>query len=231
MAEHLRPSPAPLLLIAALLGGCACPEVGELYRYAGYDLATPDSALTYFQEAVLRGDIRHQYLVLSEALKRRVEEEQGRALSLQNYAIVAGDVREFLEERVGSLEDVFIGPPIFTRPDVAGVEVSSRDQRAVVQMILERGWSVYWKDPSRPPLHGILPWDADPARVADGRILFDLPLPPDAGPGDVYRLDYEAAWKVLGIEGSAFEADLARFLRQREAERLEKDAQAPPDEP
>lgn len=221
----MRPAGAVVSgLLVALLGACYCPEVGDLRRFAAFDLATPDRALEYFQEALLRRSERHQFLVLSQELKDRVHRERGRRLTLHNYVLVRERVREVVRERAGPIADIRIGAPEYLSPVRAAVEISTSAASATVIMVLEVTYDVRFRDGTE--LSGHLAPTGAQVSFMDGDMVLRLALGERAGgldPAGVHRISWFREWKIAAVEGSA--------LVEEVGERLEAQEEPPPEGP
>jgi len=221
-------------LAVSLACGCQCPEA-EILRYAQFDLATPDGALAYFQEALIRGDARQEYLLFSEELKERVEREEGHRLSLSNYTLARDDIRGIVERRAGRIEEIEIDEPVHLSPGRATVDIWTRAARATVVMTLEVSYGVQLADGTE--LSGFLPASEHQGRLVDRALVLEFALPPatEGGPpADVHRISYFRDWKIADIEGGLFVRNVAdeigERLRQEEEERRKRDTERPPPE-
>jgi hypothetical protein len=225
-------APAFAVLGLFISAGCvSCPEPPEVSRMVGFDLATPESALEYFREAVRRDDAFHEYLVISEAYKRKVEESpNGVKLSFSNYVLGREQVKDKLME-IGSLDSIEIGEAVMHRrlKDVAIVTLSASGstRRVKVAMVLETGYSVYWTDPLVAPTHVTLPQGANPVSVKGKEVVVRLAL--DENPGltadQVHRITVERDWKILDFQDTDLTRQIGRVIR--EAQDGEKPAPEP----
>ena len=235
MSRICRIARAFLALTLTICAGCvSCPEPPEVSRMVGFDLATPETALEYFREAVRRDDAFHEYLVISEAYKRKVEESpNGGKLSFSNYVLVREDVKGILTEKVGSLDSIEVGTAVMHRrlPDVAIVTLSSpgAPEGLKVAMVLETGYSVYWTDPLVAPTHVTLPRGANPVSIKGKEVVLRLALEENPGltADDVYRITLERDWKILEFQRTDLIRDMGRIIREAQ----DGDAPAPAPQP
>ena len=197
------------------LAGCACPEAQEV-RYAGFDLSTPENALEYFREALLRDDARHQYLVFSEALKRNVEEREGVRFSLANYVLVRDRVRDFVIREIGRLENIRISEARFDSedPTLAEVDLVAPGRRETVKMVLQIEYTIGFEE--APTLSGFLPRHLEPAMIRNDHLILDLPLEkrPEDPEARIYSVSYFSEWKILELAGSPFTEKVGELLRE-----------------
>jgi|GEM_PF-7049323 hypothetical protein len=214
---------APVLLLIAALplaSGCiSAPPTPDMVRLAGHTLASPECTLEYFRAALKDSSeqaVRHQYLCLSDALKAEVEKKNGHALSLEIYMQVREDVSAYIHESLGGdIALARIGETKVLRPGLATVELELRGRRVVVQLIEETTFNIWWKDPLLGRSDGTLPPGVDPATLTADELLLRLPLGAPEPEAAIYRISYERAWRILGIENSEFASDIEEFMKKR----------------
>ncbi len=211
-----------LLLLAALPLTTACvsaPPVPDMVRLPGQTLASPEATIEYFRAALAdpgEQAVRHQYLCLSEALKADVERKNGRALTLEIYMQVRDDVQEFIREKLGGdVAGAEIGSVNTDRPGLATVELELRGRKALLQLVEETSFSVWWTDPLLGRSDGTLPFGSEPAELSTKELLLHLPITAPEPGAQIYRVSYEKAWRILGLENSDFATDLEEFMRRR----------------
>jgi len=218
------------ILLWGQLSGCACPEVADMVRYAEFDLSTPENALEYFREALLRDEARHQYLLFSEDLKRYVQKEEGQTLSLSNYLLVRDDMRSYLEREVGHLDDIRIGEARYVphKPYLAEVDLTEGARKSTIRLIRQATCTIYLVD-EEPVTGNVLPTQ-NPAVIKDGQLLLKLLIKQQKGRilpdhPEIYRVSYFREWKILDLKDSPFSRKMGSFLKQRLQEREKQQRQ------
>lgn len=196
-----------------------------MVRLPGHTLSSPSATLEYFKAALADPDeqaVRHQYLCFSDALKQEVLRKHGRAFSLEAYMQVRDDVRDYIRQRLGGdAAAASLGAERALGAGLAAIELQLGSGRITLQLVQETTFSIWWTDPLLGRTDGTLPFGTEAASVQPDAVLLRLVghTPQEGTTPEVYRVTYEKAWRILGMEGSDLATDVERFVQERARQR------------
>ncbi|NRA96852.1 MAG: hypothetical protein HRU14_11665 [Planctomycetes bacterium] len=190
-------------LIPLALSSCSCPPQPDLKRYGEWDFKTPKACLEYFRLALERREAYHIRLCLSDDLVAR------EGLDVSKLHTFMEEVISKLEAQVGRIEDIEIDRTAYRpgRPWLANVRVFAGNRGEMVYLVLQTtAWATF-RD-GRPPVAVKLSPNETLATAAAREPLL--------GSADVYRLEYEKGWRILGISNTDIGAEMEEYLRELE---------------
>ena len=193
-------------LLSLVLVSCSCPPQPDLKRYGEWDFKTPKACLEYFRLALERHEAYHIRLCLSDDLVAR------EGLDVSKLHTFMEDVIAKLEAQVGKIEEIEIDQTAYRpgRPWIADIKVSAGDRGETVYLVLQTtAWATF-RNGDPPVAIKLAPTET----VQDATTR----LPSLSSP-EVYRLEYEKGWRILGISNTDIGAEMEDYLRELDSKK------------